>query len=94
MKIKVKGFLTFRETIGAQILDVGDAEGITLRELLLKLPPDSGLGEALQRADGGQLGSGLVLLVNGLHHSHLPERLDTRLKDGDEVAIFPPLAGG
>ena len=94
MKIKVRGYLTFKESIGAQVLDLGDEDSLTLRELLLRLPPASGLGEALQRAEGGQLGPGLVLLVNGQHHSHLPGRLDASLRDGDEVAIFPPLAGG
>jgi len=94
MKIKVQGYLTFKESIGAQVLDLGDEQGITLRELLLKLPPAGGLREALQRAEGGHLGGELVVLVNGQHHSHLPGRLDARLKDGDEVAIFPPLAGG
>jgi molybdopterin converting factor small subunit len=94
MKIKVQGYLTFRKSIGAQVLDLGDENSITLRELLLKLPPASGLGDALQRAEGGHLGGELVVLVNGQHHSHLPGRLDASLKDGDEVAIFPPLAGG
>ena len=94
MKIKVRGYLTFKGSIGGQVLDLGDADSITLRELLLRLPPGSGLGEALQRAEGGQVGPGLVLLVNGQHHSHLPKRLDTLLRDGDEVAVFPPLAGG
>ena len=94
MKIKVQGYLTFKESIGAQVLDLGDENSITLRELLLRLPLGSGVVEALQRAEGGQVRPGLVLLVNGQHHSHLPGRLDAILKDGDEVAIFPPLAGG
>ena len=94
MKVKIQGYLTYKESIGGQVLDLGDRHGITLRELLLQLSPGSGLGEALQRAEGGQAGPGLVVLVNGQHHSHLPERLDTLLRDGDEVAIFPPLMGG
>jgi molybdopterin converting factor small subunit len=32
--------------------------------------------------------------VNGRHVSHLPEGLETELADGDEVSVFPVVAGG
>jgi molybdopterin converting factor small subunit len=35
-----------------------------------------------------------AILINGNHYTHLPDGLDTRLKDGDEVSIFPAMAGG
>lgn len=94
MKVKIQGYLTYKKSIGGHILDLGDKDSVTLREMLLQLSPGSGLGEVLQHAEGGQAGPGLVVLVNGQHHSQLPERLDTLLRDGDEVAIFPPLMGG
>ena len=34
------------------------------------------------------------VLVNGRHYSHLPDRQQTELADGDEVSILPPAAGG
>jgi len=37
--------------------------------------------------------SGLVILVNG-HHIEFLGGLRARLKDGDEISIFPPAAGG
>ena len=36
----------------------------------------------------------IIVLVNGRHVSHLPNGLSTELNDGDEVALFPPIAGG
>ncbi|MGD8857203.1 MAG: MoaD/ThiS family protein [Chloroflexota bacterium] len=36
----------------------------------------------------------VAILVNGRHYSHLPNGLNTKLKDGDDVALFPPIAGG
>jgi molybdopterin synthase sulfur carrier subunit len=94
MKVKIKGYLTFKDSIGEQILNLGDKDKITLRELLVRLSLGRELGDSLYHAEAGTVDPGAVVLVNGRHLSHLPDRLDTVLKDGDEVAIFPPLAGG
>ena len=34
------------------------------------------------------------VLINGRHYSHLPGKLNTWLHEGDEVFLFPPIAGG
>lgn len=94
MKVKIKGYLTYRASIGEQFLDLDDNDKITLRELLVRLSEKHKLGDSLYRAEAGTAGGRTVVLVNGQHHLHMPGRLDTILKDGDEVAIFPPLAGG
>ena len=36
----------------------------------------------------------ISILVNGRHYIFLPKRLATELKEGDEVALFPQIAGG
>ena len=36
----------------------------------------------------------VVVLVNGKHYSTLPNLLKTKLTDGDEVTLLPPVAGG
>lgn len=51
-------------------------------------------GERMRGAIGRLLGSdGLVVLVNGRNVA-LAAMGRVRLKDGDEVAIFPPVSGG
>ena len=35
-----------------------------------------------------------IILLNGIHMRHLSAGENTVLKDGDQVSIFPPLAGG
>ncbi|NVM19088.1 MAG: MoaD family protein [Candidatus Lokiarchaeota archaeon] len=41
----------------------------------------------------GRLESHIVILVNGRNYMFL-EELKTKLKDGDEIVISPPLVGG
>ena len=95
VKVRVKGFLLLR----AQLADLSLVElpdNSTLRDLLANLPV-----EILQAVETGDSDNNslrkqgrFAVLVNGMHYTHLPEQLDTRLKDEDEVAIFPPIAGG
>ena len=94
MKVKIKGFLTYKASLGQQELELDDQDQPTLRGLLTRLFPDGLSGDALYDAVTGSLDRRLVVLVSGRHYSHLSQGLDTRLKDGDEVAIFPPMAGG
>jgi MoaD family protein len=41
----------------------------------------------------GNLETHVVILVNGRNHLFL-EELNTKLKDGDQIVISPPLVGG
>ncbi|MFX1588154.1 MAG: MoaD family protein [Promethearchaeota archaeon] len=41
----------------------------------------------------GNLETHIVILVNGRNYLFL-EELDTKLKDGDQIVISPPLVGG
>ena len=89
MKIWVKGSLGQEGVPGGKPFVEVSAERVTLRDLL---------GQLGHRADEGLTAPGtarrLIILVNGRHTSHLPDGLDTVLMDGDQVAIFPPVAGG
>ncbi len=95
MKIKVDGYLTFRKLIEDQPFIQLEENG-TVNDLLERLSLEH--GEAFTRLvfDPGtkKVSRSIAILVNGRHYSHLPDRLNTELKEGDEVAIFPPVAGG
>ena len=97
MKVHVRGYLTLRDLVGGQPSRMVEAEHLTLRELLEQLAREVG-GElatlALDPAVEARTGPHIAILVNGRHYSHLPHRLDTPLADGDQVALFPPGAGG
>lgn len=97
MKIRVTGYLTLRGVIGNQRAVEIDAEQITLKDLLQQLSVQFGeeIVPPISDSDAFQgRGRRIVVLVNGRHCSHLPDGMDTELADGDEVALFPPVAGG
>ena len=43
---------------------------------------------------GKGLNEHIRILINGRHYSHIPQKLNTRLQAGDDVALFPPIVGG
>ena len=93
MIVDVRGYLTFRTLIGRRQVTL--PEGATLRALLEALAQELGEGFARQVLDGkGGLQQAVGVLVNGVHRAHSPDGLETVLRAGDEIAIFPPMAGG
>ncbi|MEJ2728181.1 MAG: MoaD/ThiS family protein [Deltaproteobacteria bacterium] len=96
MKITINGFLTLREVMGDQYAFELEIGNMTLMELLHEL--SNRFGERYTQMVFDKAGKGLNqhirILINGRHYSHMPQKLNTRLQEGDVVALFPPLAGG
>jgi MoaD family protein len=93
--IQVKGYLTFRKLIPERRMELAE-RGATLRSLLAVLAQelDDPFRAEVFKDARGSLQPGIAVLINGQHYTHLPNGLETPLKDGDQVAIFPPIAGG
>lgn len=89
-RVKVRMFATVREAAGCPEVEL---EVSSLQELLESLGERLGPGVA-EAVSGALEGSdGLVILVNG--HNVRPGRgRHIPLRDGDEVALFPPVSGG
>lgn len=68
------------------------SSGATVREALENLCSGN---DALQAAifSGDELQAHIRIMVNG-HDSELAQGLDTTVTDDDEIAVFPPIAGG
>ncbi len=93
MVVRVKGYLTFHAPLGERLVEV--SEGTTLLTLVHRIALQAGQAAAEQLVDEqGVLRKRVAILVNGRHYTRLPEGLETRLDDGDDVAIFPPMMGG
>ncbi len=93
MRICLKTFADFREITGIREKQLDLDEGLTVAGLLQILVHTF---PRLQQAlfdKSGSLREFIILFVNGRTIDFL-DKLDTRLKEGDVVALFPPVAGG
>ena len=73
-----------------------DLNEISIRELLFELALRFGPGfkSMVFEKNTISVGPDIRILVNGKHYGTLPKKLDTILNDGDEIGLFPPIAGG
>ena len=96
MIIKVKGYLTYKAVIGQREIEQPDNVPITLFDFLRELAAEIGgeHGRVLFDPQNGTIGQSVAVMHNGRHYNHLPDRLGTVLQDQDEIAVFPPAAGG
>ena len=96
MPVKVKGYLTYKEIIGEQSITIPKDAALTLSDLLTTLANQLGQKFTASIYDPKLevLDELVAVIVNGRSYRNLPDGLETSLQDGDEVAIFPPMAGG
>ncbi|BBL68338.1 ubiquitin-like small modifier protein 1 [Methanoculleus chikugoensis] len=92
MKIRVKAFARFREILGSGLtLDLPD--GTTMAAVLATLRERAGdEGDAIFD-ETGVLRAHVILMRNGKRIGKI-DRDALVLADGDEIALFPPVAGG
>ncbi len=92
MKVHLKAFASFRDILGKE-KDVDVKEGSSLGELLEDLSSKNTKLKDAVFDETGQLRDYVILMKNRKSIEHM-EGLNTKLSEGDEVAILPPVAGG
>jgi len=94
MKIRVKFFTTLREITGKKEDEIQPSSIITVKELLTQLSKKYGKQFMDYLYDErGNVRTYIQILINGRGINAL-QGLKTKLKEGDTVAIFPPVGGG
>jgi len=91
--ITVKFFANFREAVGQERVEIAVVKDVAalLGELVRRF--GKRVAEQLYEPGSKKLRETVNVLVNG-HGINLLSGINTKLKDGDVVAIFPPVSGG
>jgi sulfur-carrier protein len=92
MTVKVRFFARFRELLGTDIL-AEPKDGTTLVSLIREIARKKKEGYDAIFDVHGNFHEFVIVMQNGRRVEHA-DAAATRVIDGDEVAIFPPVAGG
>lgn len=92
MKVKLRTFARFREVFGGDT-DIELPEGAALGDLfdILRSGPEE-QRDCLFRDDGCL--KGYVIVMKNRQRLKKDEMGSVRLSEGDEIALYPPVAGG
>lgn len=94
MKVEVKFFTSLREITEKKVDHIQLQNAITVDELVTLLSEKYGKNfRAYIYNKKGEVQEFLSFLVNGKNINNM-QGFDTKLKDGDIVAILPPVGGG
>jgi len=92
MSIRIRFFARFRELLGTDI-DVEDEKDLTLESLVKKVARRNQQGYDLIFDEQGKFREIVILMQNGKRIDN-PDAEKTLVGSGDDIAVFPPVAGG
>lgn len=92
MLVKVRAFAGFREILGRE-RELDAKEGSTIADLLNELAASIPGFKESSFDNSGRLQDYVLLMLNKKRIDHLQD-LSMEMHEGDELAIFPPVAGG
>jgi len=92
MSVKVRFFARFRELLGTDIM-TEPAQGTSLAALVAEIARKNKEGYDAIFDEHGAFREFVILMRNG-KRVETADAGTTLVADGDEIAVFPPVAGG
>ena len=94
MKVEVKFFTSLRDITGKKVEQINLENFTTVDQLIKLLSEEYGrkFGEYVYTKHG-RVQPFLSFLINGKNINNM-QGLDTKLQDGDIIALIPPVGGG
>jgi MoaD family protein len=96
MTLTIKTYLTMRQVMDNRAVFDVELDKISIKDLLVEFASMFGpdFKSMVFEESSQNIGPHVRILVNGRHYGNLPKGLDTVLTSGDEIGLFPPIAGG
>jgi molybdopterin synthase sulfur carrier subunit len=92
MSVKIRFFARFRELLGSDIMTDVEA-GTMFTPLITTVAKKTPEGYAAIFDENGDFREFVILMKNG-KRIDIADAAKTPVTDGDEIAVFPPVAGG
>jgi molybdopterin synthase sulfur carrier subunit len=92
--MQVNFYATLRQIVGSKTIEVSLEEGETIRQLLDRILELYPLLRPQLLDEHGNLHGHVHIIVGGRDVQFLEDSLDTELKPGDMISVFPAVGGG
>lgn len=92
MTVKIRFFARFRELLGTDIITDVEA-GTTFPALITTIAEKNPEGYTAIFDEKGAFREFVILMKNG-RRIDIADAAETPVSDGDDIAVFPPVAGG
>lgn len=92
MKVKIRFFARFRELLGTDII-AAPRGGATIASLVADVAKKNAAGYDAIFDEQGALRDYVIVMRNG-KRVETSDAGSVAVADGDEIAVFPPVAGG
>ena len=94
LKVIIKVFARLRDEIGTRENVLSAEDGATVGEVLKKFAEKYGVSSSVFDTVTGKIHRHILVALNGIAISQLPDGLNTKIRDGDAIALLPPVGGG